>query len=356
MATPVVRLTINDTSYDGWLSVNVTTSIENLSGTFSLSLTDRWSGQDTAVVIKPTDSCTLSINGQIVITGYVDVVNLNLDANNHGITVTGRDKTADLIDCCVANGTGQYKNLTLSEIAKRLCAPFNIPVISAVDDGAIFPTFNVEQGATVYETLQKLCGARQCLAMSNGLGSLLITRAGDSEASTPLAQGINIKSGSAAYDNSLRFSQYICKGQLQGADTEEADEIAGNMAMSVDDGVIRYRPLVIVADGQASKADCQKRADWERSTRRGRSRRFSIVTAGWLQELGGDLWQLNQLVTLKSEALGVFDKLLIASINFTLDENGELTTLDLTSADSYLTSDFDVAPDADSNPYLQVEQ
>lgn len=350
-----VNLIINDRLYGGWLDVSVNLSIENLSGTFSLSLTDRWSGQDNAVVIKPTDSCVLTINGQVVITGYVDIVNLSIDSGNHTINISGRDKTADLIDCSVANGTGQYKNLSLEEIAQRLCAPFNIPVTATVNTGAIFPTFNIEQGATVYEALQKLCGARQCLAMSNGQGGLLITRAGDSEASTPLALGINIKSGTASYDYSVRFSDYICKGQLQGLDTADPDNISGNMAKSFDSGVVRYRPLVVIADGQANASDCQKRADWERSTRKGRSRRFSIVTAGWLQALGGELWQLNQLVTLQAESLGVFDKLLIASINFSLDESGEVTTLDLTSADAYLTSDFDIAPDEDSNPYLQVD-
>lgn len=352
----IVNLIINEREYGGWLSVGIKISIENLSGTFSLSLTDRWAGQDNVAVIKPTDSCVVTINGIVVITGYVDSVNLTLDGNNHTITVYGRDKTADLIDCSVASGTGQYKNLTLEEIASRICAPFNIPVVSTVDTTAIFPTFNIEQGATAYEALQKLCGARQCLAMSNGQGSLLITRAGDTEASTPLAEGINIKSVTSTYDNSLRFSIYIVKGQMQGTDsTDDVDNISGNMAVSSDSGVVRYRPLVIVADGQANAADCQRRADWERSTRIGRARRFSVVTAGWLQAIGGDLWQLNQLVTLKSESTGVYDKLLIASIEFTLDESGELTTLELAPADAYLTSDFDIAPDADTNPYLQIE-
>lgn len=348
-----VNLVINDKMYGGWLDVSVSISIENLAGSFTLSLTDRWTGQDEQVVIRPTDSCVVLINDTVVITGYVDAVNLTLDGSNHTITITGRDKTADLIDCSIINGTGQYKNLNLQQIATRICEPFGIEVVATVNTGAIFTTFNVEQGSTAYESLQKLCSARQCLAMSDGSGNLLITRTGEIDASTPIVEGINMKSGTAAYDNSLRYNKYIVKGQLQGLDDGDVETTAGNMATSTDDGIARYRPLVVVADGQANSADCQKRADWERNTRKGRSRRYSVVTSSWLQALGGELWQLNQLVTLQSQALGVFDKLLIVGITFSLDTSGELTTLELTSPDAYMTIET-LPVDEDLNPYLQV--
>lgn len=345
-----VTLLINDSLYGGWEAVSIDLSIENLSSVFNLTLTDRWADQLDAVVIKPTDSCVVAIDGLTVITGYVDSVNLSIDANSHTIQVTGRDKTADIIDCSVINGTGQYKNLDLVQIATKICEPFDIKVSSDIPTTDIFPTFNIEQGATAFESIQKLCAARQCLAMSDGLGGVLITRAGNNNADMALIEGINIKSGTASYDNSLRFSKYIVKGQMQGLDTTTPETNAANMATSIDSGVLRYRPLVLVADGQANVSDCQKRADWERSTRAGRSRRFTIVTAGWLQVLNGKLWRINETVLVESDTLGVFDSLLIVGINYSLDNNGELTTLTLTSKDAYLTQPIAIV-DAQANPY-----
>lgn len=350
-----VNLIINDVLYSGWLSVSVYISIENLSGTFSLTLTDRWAGELKPQVIKPTDSCVLTINGQLVITGYVDRVNLLVDGTSHTITISGRDRTADLIDCAIINSTGQYKNLTLLQIAERICEPFDISVDTDIDTGAIFKTFNIEQGSSAYDSLQKICQARACLAMSNGGGGVLITRAGSNEIASPIVEGVNMLSGSAEYDYSYRFSKYIVKGQVQGYQALDVDSITSNQSIVSDDGVIRYRPLVVVADGQASKANCETRALWERNTRKGRSRRYKIKTAGWLQPLSGELWALNQVVTLNSHSLSVFDKLLVAAITFELNDGGEIATLELTSPDAYLTIEKKPV-DGELNPYIELDE
>lgn len=348
-----ISLLINNRLYGGWVAASVDLSIENLAGNFNLAITDKWAGQANAVVIKPTDSCVLYIDNEVIITGYVDIVNITFDSNNHTIQIIGRDKTADLIDCAIINGTGQYTNLKLEQIITRLCEPFGIKVTAAVNTGDVFDTFNVEQGSTVYENMYKLCTSRQCLAMSDGKGGVLITRAGSEQAQSGLIEGSNILAGNVSYDNSQRYSQYYVKGQQQGSDTLDVDSIAGNLAIATDSGVVRYRPLVVVADGQASKQDCVSRANWELNTRIGRSRRFSISVVGWQQE-NGSIWKVNQLVFTRSDALGVYDQLLIAGINFSMDENGQIATLTLTPQDAYLTLQTS-AVDIASNPYLTVD-
>lgn len=354
MAKSEITLLINNSSYSGWKTASVDLSIENLSGSFNLSLTDKWANQQQPVVIKPTDSCELYIDGQIIITGYVDIVNISLDSNNHTIQIVGRDKTADLIDCSIINGTGQYKNLKLEQIVTRVCEPFGIDVTADVETGDPFETFNIEQGSTALECIQKLCNARQVLAMSDGSGGVLITRAGTKEASSGLIEGSNIKAGTATYDYSLRYNKYIVKGQQQGTDELDVESISGNSATVLDSGVIRYRPLVVVADGQASRQDCIQRAGWELNTRIGRSRRLSITVVGWQQE-NGDLWRVNQLAFVRSKVLGVYDQLLIAGINFSMNESGQLATLTMTSPDAYLT--ISTKPvDADLNPYILEDE
>lgn len=350
----VVNLIINDTIYTGWLSVSVNISIENLSGTFQLTLTDRWAGLDNPVVIKGTDSCVLTINNQVVITGYIDRIYRAIDGKSHTITISGRDKSADLIDCSIVNGTGQYKMLSLVQIANRICEPFGINVTSNVATGAIFKTFNVEQGSSAYEALQKLCQARACLAVSNGLGDIVITQAGTNDTATPLVEGINILQASAENDYSYRFSQYIVKGQSQGNIDLDVDSITGSQAVVNDDEILRYRPLVIVADGQADSKNCETRALWEKFTRKGRSRRFQVKTAGWIQPISGQIWALNQLITLQAPSLSVFDKLLVVGITFDLSDAGEIATLELTSPDAYLTIEVP-SVDSDLNPYIESE-
>lgn len=347
-----VSLLINNRLYGGWLSATVELSIEALAGKFNLAVTNRWAGQENAVVIKPGDACVLYIDGETIITGYVDIVNITFDSNNISIQIIGRDKAADLIDCASIEGTGQYKNLKLEQIVTRLCQPFGINVSADVDTGDPFKTFNVEQGSTAYESIYKLCTARQCLAVSDGVGGIVITRAGSSQASSSLIEGSNIKGANVSYDNSQRYNQYLVKGQVQGTDQLDIDSITGNLAIARDSGVVRYRPLVVVADGQASKQDCASRANWELNTRIGRSRRFAVNVVGWQQE-NGNIWRLNQLVFTRSATLGVYDQLLIAGITFSVNESGQVTTLTLTARDAYLTMQTD-AVDIEANPYMNT--
>lgn len=344
-----IGLIIADKIYGGWKSVNVDLSMENLSGTFNLVLTDRWAGQTQVADINPHDSCTLTIDGDVILTGYVDIVNLSIDATNHQVQIAGRDRAADLIDCTSNTSTGQYKNLNVPQIIERLCEPFGIGVSIDIEAGDPIPTFNIEQGATIHEIIQKLCNARGCLAISDGLGGIKITRAGSEKLSCPLVHGLNILSGQGSRDYSQRFSMYVVKGQTQAIDEQDVDATAGNVATVNDTDIARYRPMTFVADGQASRDDCAKRATWELTTRRGRSRRFTITTNGWRQPLNGELWSINKLVYLESAPLRVADTFLIVGINFSLSDNGEITTLSLAPADAYAV--LDVPVELNSKPY-----
>jgi prophage tail gpP-like protein len=354
-----IILNINGIVHSGWKSVSVNLSIENLSGAFQLGMTDKWGSSPGLIQpppreIKPTDPCTVEINGEVIITGYVDKVAPSYDALNHTIQVDGRDKAGDLVDCSVINGSGQYNNQKIENIIKNICDPFGIPVITKVDTGKAIPTFSVEQTATCFETIQKLCKMRQCLAISDGKGGLTITRSGNDAARTPLIEGQNIIVGNGDYDFTERYQKYVCKGQKQGKDTDTVNTIAQNKGVVTDEYIPRYRPLLIVAQGQADGKSCLDLAKWEATVRMGKSRRFVITVAGWKQE-NGELWGINKLVTIKSPWLGVTDILLIAGVNFRLDENGELTDLTLTSKEAYITLDDDSirrGKESKDNPYI----
>ena len=57
---------------------------------------------------------------------------MSIDSGSFSLSVSGRDKTADLIDCS-ATGNSEFNNKTLTAIAQELCAPFGIAVLT--DDG-----------------------------------------------------------------------------------------------------------------------------------------------------------------------------------------------------------------------------
>lgn len=330
MSKSVLTLMIGGTSYEGWESVHVELSMENLSGSFALQLSDQDGG--TATAIKPNDPCVVMINGQVVITGYVDKVTPSFDATSHKIMVTGRDKAGDLVDSSHVKGTGQYKNKKIDEIVKDVASPFGVEVTNNVESKTL-ETFNVDQGATAFEVIQKLAKRGNFLAVSDGKGGVLLTREATEMMGTSLIQGENILAANCDYDASKKHSEYIVKGQKQGKDDDPVKSIARNKASVANDYVNRYRPLLIIHDGQADQSVVKERAQWEAKIRASKATKAEITVQGW--DSGGGLWGINRLVQVQSNWLGINDVMLITNVSFTLDENGELAKITLASQGSY---------------------
>jgi prophage tail gpP-like protein len=350
-----IVLNVGGTNYSGWTSVDVTISMETLSGVFNVSMTDNIGTSDKPLrqspSVKPGQTCSVSINGETVITGYVDKVIPMITSTTHTIVIQGRDKTCDLVDCSMIQSTNQWKGLTIDKIITRICSPFGIPVTIDADAGAAFETFVVEQGSSCFEIIQKLCYMRQLLAISDGKGGLLLTTSGTDTAKTSLIEGFNIKEGQANYDFSERYKTYLCKGQKQGDDFSTPENNTQNAGQYEDSVVDRYRPLLIIAEGQASIADCTQRAKWEGAIRRGKSRKLLITVNGWTQD-GSTLWGINKLVAVQSVLLGVGDTLMISQCQFRLDENGEITILTVTSPEAYTLNTTGIKTNQKSNPYI----
>ena len=131
-------LTVNGNKYGGWQSVEVNRSIERPSGSFGLTLTELWPDQTEPWPINEGDACTVSMDGEVAITGHVDDVVPQFNDISHGITVTGRDNTGDLVDCSAIAKSGEWKGRNILQIAKDLAAPFGIEVTADVDPGPPF--------------------------------------------------------------------------------------------------------------------------------------------------------------------------------------------------------------------------
>lgn len=331
MSKSVLSLSIGGRVYEGWKNISVTLSMENLSGSFDLTMTG--ADGNPATTIKPNDPCTILINGEIVITGYVDKIAPSFDANNHEIKVSGRDKAGDMIDSSAMDGTGQYKNQSIDQIIKKIAAPYGINVTNNVGSTKMLETFNRDQGATAFETIQKLARKGGFLVVSDGKGGVILTRTGTETVGGSLIEGENILAANCEYDASKMNSEYHVKGQKQGKDTDTVKKIAHNKAVVANEYSNRYRPLLIIDDGQADETSVQDRARWESTIRAARAKQAQITVNGW--QSSGGLWGINKLVQVQSNWLGINDMMVISQVNFTLDENGELARITVTPKEAY---------------------
>lgn len=323
MTDNLATITINGVVFGGWTSVSIARSLEQAAGSFKLTVSERFPGEDRPIGIKPGVACVVAIDKDVVISGYVDTVAISYEATAHTITVSGRSKTQDLIDCAVLPPWSPMKEQTIVQVANILAEPYKIDIVDAVGKG-IEPIAKVKinPGETVLQALSRLANVSGVMLTDDAKGRLLITRAGSERATTRLEMGQNILSGSGTFDHQQRFQEYRVIGQ--------GSMVAENQisATALDEGVARKRVHIVRGEGKINAQQAEDRARWESASRSGKSSKATYTVQGWRQE-GGALWAINQLVTVKDNFLSLDGTFLISGVTFTLSDRGTITTLDI---------------------------
>lgn len=330
-----VALVIDGQEWRGWTEIAIDRSIDALAGQARLDLTQRWPEIDAPRPIAPGMACQVTIGGELVLTGWVGTVEPGYDAQSHGVTVTVDDLTGDMTEASAI--ATQYVGLPLSEIVARLAAPFGVGVGVAAPLGEPIVRFTVEDGETVFDTIDRACRLRGVLPITDAAGQIVLSRAGEAGATAAVRGGWagNVLAARGQFGVRGRHSEYIVKAQRPASDDDE-DEVAAAhiVGAALDRDVQRYRPLVIIADEAMDRETAQRRADWERSVRRGRSRRASITVQGW-RDADGTLWAVNRRMPYHDNILQVSADLLIVSLRLERSEQGTLAMMDLADPQAY---------------------
>lgn len=333
-----VRLTVNGTDFAGWKNIRIERAVDTISGVFGLEVSDRWSAADEPWNIKPGSECVVTVDGNPVITGYVDVVRVSYDATTRSLQISGRDKAADMVDSSALNNPDSWSKVTIGELAKALADPFKIEVVDESGDGQAFRDVKIQPGETAFEILERYSRQRGVLTISDGAGKIVLTKPGQRRADVALEQGKNILRASGTADYSQRFAEYLVTGQTAGT-----DDVFGTDASQVEgparDAEIRaVRRLLITAPNSADAANMQAVAAWEAIVRAARGSPLTITVQDWYQTPGGRLWQPGEIVQVRSAWLQLRESadFLINSVRFSKsDGEGTITELDLLRPDAY---------------------
>src|SRR6187402_1176649 len=146
MFDDTVTLTIGGQAISGWTDIRITQGIERLPSDFSVGLTERYPGELAEVISQPGAPCVVEVGQDVVITGYVDRFVPSLSAEQHSITVTGRSKCQDLVDCAAEWPGGQISGSDAVGIAQKLAAVYGISVQCDVQGLPVIPQFNLMLG------------------------------------------------------------------------------------------------------------------------------------------------------------------------------------------------------------------
>ena len=322
-----ITLTVGGVNWTGWESLQASRSVDAMAGAFSLGLANRVQYGGAALPLSPGVDCVLACGADTLVTGFIDSVSQSLDSGRHGITVSGRDRSADIVDASAVHAPGSWKGASLTDICSALCAPFGVPVTLEGDQGQPFTAFQIQPGESVAEAMQRLLKQRELVAMPDGKGGLRLARLAQETLSAVLQEGVNVLSASVTFDASARFSEYVVTGQKQGTD-QDFGKACSVRATVTDEQITRYRPLVIRASQQGGAAYMHQRARWEMTTRRAEGTSVQVTVQGW-RDSAGRLWEPGVLVPVHLPALGISQSLLIGEVTWTRDAGGTTTQLTL---------------------------
>lgn len=324
-----IVLELDGLKVSGWLEAEVTRSLETLSGTFAVTMSEPNPEDPLSRVISMGDRVRVRVAGETVIDGHVDRVRAQIGPAEHTVTVSGRDLAGDLVDCSAVLGSGELLGVSVLDVVRALVHPYGLKVEADAPVGRRFERFRVETGETVADAIARACRARGLLPVSDGSGGLRLTRAEGARVADELRQGADILEASADYSDRERFSKVTIKGQTPAA--LQAFGIS-DQATASDPAIHRHRPLVRISELPGGREELAERARVEVAQRAAAGARVSVTVAGWRHS--GGLWAPGARVFVRSSLLAVARELTVATVRFRQDPRRQVATLSLVRPES----------------------
>lgn len=336
-----IILKVGGRSFEGWTDVLVGRSLSNVTGTFSLSVSNRFIDPFYGGELTLGKTCSIEINSQTILNGYIDDINIGYSGDGHNIEITGRDKTCDLVDCYLS--PKQYNNQTISSLIKKICDVYGITINydtgirSVLDIKANNKISIFGRSETAYTKISELCKQVGVMATSYGDGRLVLTRSGLNGRSTDSLRSVfNVYACATQFSNKDRFSEYNVYGQAGNhQDTESVDSTAVKNTVPILDKVITRKRVFNREMDNADVASCNNWARFEKSFRAGMSRKINYTVVEWTQS-DGSVWGINKKVLVDDKTLGISRDMLINDVEFSFSPSGgTLTKIGVVDLNTY---------------------
>ncbi|MDX2094367.1 MAG: hypothetical protein SFW64_00245 [Alphaproteobacteria bacterium] len=334
--TPSFGLRLGGDLYTGWTEVSVTRDLTRMSGDFSLQLSRKTSDGQTPQV-EPGRAVIVEINDTPVLKGWIDVKAVAYDKSRIDLTISGRDKIGDLIDCAATvDGPFEYNNMPLDTVVARICKPYAIEIKNDLKKTPTVKRLAIQPGESAFDFIERACRAYGVMPVSDGIGGLVLTTPASERSIGALVYGQNILSADINIDATERHSLYVVKGQGEAVDADNTDSrhIAGGEGRVSDSEVTRYRPKVLVGENQGYSGTLTDRAIWERKVDRARGMRASYMVQGWFAD-GSSLWKSNTLVQVTDPVADINRDLLITGMTFARGAQGTTTRLECAMPEAF---------------------
>lgn len=321
-----LSIVVGSQQISGWTSVRVTRGIERLPSDFQVELTEYYPENNSSITVQAGQPCKVMLGADLVLTGYVDEYGPGIGPDEHAISISGRSKCEDLVDCSAEYPNSQIGNTTALQLCQKLAMPYGISVSLISGENKQIPQFSLMFGETAVEVIERICRSSQLLYYDMPDGNLVLAQIGTAKHSSGFQEGVNVKSAKARYTMDQRFSEYqvVRQALYTLADLGEGSNLQYDDKSDIYVG--RNRKKIIVTEaGDFGFNVTKQRAEWEAKRRFGKSFSVSITTDSW-RDSAGKLWTPNQLVHLQLPRLKIPNAdWVIGDVSYMRDEKSGTT-------------------------------
>jgi len=364
----IFTLAVKGIPYQSYKKISITKSMDALCGAFSFTAVDP---TGFTFPFKVGDPCTVAIDGVLVITGFIDKIQGSYDHNSHELTVSGRDKTSDIVDSTVGGNISFKPPISLESVIQNTLSLLKITginVVNTVQGLAPFQEGDLvapKVGDTVFKFIEGYARKRQVLLTTDASGTLILTRSSGKNVNQSVINesnnsGNNVLGASFTYDNSKRFNSYTFWSQLNPTalglqfDADKANSVDQQGLQASARGGRRSKKIVTaqnnaidasvrtsrvcnrVAERSMPPEDLLSRAKWEANYMRAKAITYSPRMQGVRFNANSPLWEVNTIVIVRDTFANLESEMLINSVTFELDDqSGTTTTLGLVEKDTY---------------------
>ena len=334
-----IQILVNGTKFTGWLEASITTSMDSIAGSFTLSIAVN---RATELLFFLRQPVTLFVDNRQVIDGFIERLSGTYSALDDRIIFSGRDRTADVIDNNIGDKADIKGTISFVSVIEKILQQNNlsrIKVINNVPDIEDFTKKDIispEVGQNLFEHLNQYAAKRQVFLITDGFANIVINRDTLDKITTPLIHrvaeraanlGNNIIRADWSYDDTRRYNLYkmVSQGNMS-LETDQTDisdidikSFVTRKGTAIDAEVRESRIFVAQAEKSMTDAECEKRSQWQRAIARARSFNYSVTIDG--HSHADDIWRPNRLVKVTDERTGIDGTFLINEVNYRTDND-----------------------------------
>ncbi|PRH85363.1 hypothetical protein C5L14_23265 [Labrys okinawensis] len=324
-------VTINGREFRDWESVQASTSYSTATRVVVLTVTESPGtngkvGQ--ALQIKPGDQATVTLAGQLFLSGRVYERQAAFDANNHSVRVAVASNVQPTTRASVPLKDGNFKGYNFQAIANKVLAPLGVKFkVQNPPPGFDKPFRNVqtEPGESVWTLLERLSRYRGIRLIDDAEGNLVAHGSASKDSKGGLVEGQNILSASAQIEYVIDTSADVV-GSQKGSDTTTPDQNRGSAAKYEMSGGTYKVHSVAHMDVPGDADDARRFAETHQLLSGARQATAQIVSQGWLLA-SGKLPAVYDSIEIDSPMLMLkTNELPVAELLFSQDQSGTRTT------------------------------